>query len=72
MKKIKYYKLNIIKKIKKEYKKACKRYQNLFKAEKEKKAIIWSERYKNLSIDVKQKLVDYRKEYYRMRKNSLL
>ena len=36
MKKIKYYKLNIIKKIKKEYKKACKRYQNLFKAEKEK------------------------------------
>ena len=30
------------------------------------------ERYKSLSKDEKQKLVEYRKKYYRMRKNALL
>ena len=30
------------------------------------------ERYKNLSEDEKQKLVKYRKKYYKMRKNALL
>ena len=30
------------------------------------------ERYKNLSEDGKQKLVKYRKRYYKMRKNALL
>ena len=30
------------------------------------------ERYKNLSKDEKQNLVEYRKEYYRMRKNTML
>ena len=30
------------------------------------------ERYKNLSEDVKQKLVEFRKKYYRMRKNAIL
>ena len=29
------------------------------------------EYYKNLSEDEKQKLVEYRKKYYRMRKNAL-
>ena len=29
------------------------------------------ERYKNLSKDEKQKLVEHRKNYYRMRKNTL-
>ena len=30
------------------------------------------ERYKNLSENKKQKLVEYRKKYYRMGKNALL
>ena len=30
------------------------------------------ERYKNFSEDGKQKLVEYRKKYYRMRKNAFL
>ena len=29
------------------------------------------EHYKNLAEDVKQKLVQYRKKYYRMRKNAI-
>ena len=32
------------------------------------KARIWPERYKNLSEDEKQKLVEYRKRYYEMGK----
>ena len=54
---LKIYQLNIIKKIKKDYKKARERYQNLFKEGKGKK---------------QQKLAEYRKKYYRMRKNALL
>ena len=42
------------------------------KKKKKKKQQYGHERYKNLSEDVKQKLVDYRKKYYRMRKNALL
>ena len=38
----KIYQLNVIKKIKNDYKKACEGYQNLSKEEKEKKATIWS------------------------------
>ena len=41
--------------------KASGRYQSLSK----------EERYKNLSEDEKQKLVEYRKRYYRTRKNAL-
>ena len=33
---------------------------------------IWSQNYKNLSEDGKQKLVKCRKKYYKMRKNYLL
>ena len=45
-------------------KKARERYQNLFKKKKEKKVTIWSL--------VDNMLVEYRKKYYRMRKNALL
>ena len=66
---LKIFELTIIKKIKKDYKKkACERYKNLSKEEKEKKRQYGCERYKNLSEDEKQKLVEYRKKYYRMRK----
>ena len=55
---LKIYQLNIIKKIKKE--KACERYQNLSRKEKEEK---WQygERYKNCSKDEKNKLVSKEK-----------
>ena len=54
---LKIYQLNIIKKKKRLQKKVRKRYQG--------------ERYKKLSEVKKQKLVEYRKKYYRMRKNAL-
>ena len=54
-------------------KKACERYQNLSKEEKGKKQQYGRERCKNLSEDEKKnKLVEYRKKYYRMRKSTLL
>ena len=63
----KYYQEN------KDYKeKACKRYQNLSKEEKEKEHQCSRERYKNLSENEKQKLVEYRKKHYGMRKSTLL
>ena len=67
---LKIYQLNIIKKIAKGY--FLERYQNHFKGEKEKKQQYGLERYKNLSEDENNKLVAYRKRYYRMRKNALL
>ena len=60
-------------KIKKDYKKkARERSQNLSKVEKEKKQQDGPDHYKNFSKSGKQKLVQYRKNYYRMRKNALL
>ena len=53
-------------------KKTCERYQNLSKEEKEKKQQHGCEHYKNLSEDEKQKFVEYRKKYYRIRKNVIL
>ena len=48
------------------------RYQNISIEEKEKKKQkCVCEHYKNLAEDVKQKLVQYRKKYYRMRKNAI-
>ena len=44
----------------------------LSKEEKEKNNSIGHERYKNLPEDEKQKLFEYRKQYYKMRKNALL
>ena len=40
--------------------------------EKEKKRQYGCEHYKNLSEDEKNKLTEYRKKYYKMRKNILL
>ena len=34
--------------------------------------MVGRERYKNLSEDEKNKLVEYRKKYYRMRKSALI
>ena len=51
-------------------KKAHKRYQNLYKEEKNQQ--YGCKRYKNLSEDEKQKLAGYRKKYHRMRRNSSL
>ena len=51
-------------------KRALERYQNLLKEEKK-----WQyghERYKNLPENEKEKLVEYRKKYYTMRKNIIL
>ena len=57
-------------------KKECKRNlvkdnQNLSREWKEKKKQYGWKRYKNLSEAEEQKLVEYRKKYYRMRKNAL-
>ena len=53
-------------------KKAHERYETLFKEEKEKKQQCGRERCKNFSEDGKNKLLEYRKKCYRMRKNALL
>ena len=68
------YQYNIIKKIKKDYKKkkAREKHQNFSKEEKEKNWQCRCECCKNLSEDEKQKLLSYRKKHYRMRKKSLL
>ena len=47
-----------------------KNIKNFLKKKRKKKQQYGCERYKNLSKDVKQKLVDYRKKHYRMRKMS--
>ena len=41
-----------------------------FLRRKERKQLYDCERYKNLPEDEKQKLVEYRKKYYKMRKNA--
>ena len=56
----------------KDYKKAHKKCQGLSKEVKEKKGQYGCERPKNLPEDGKQKLVESRKRYYKMRKNVLL
>ena len=66
------YQLNILRKQRRTTKKAFERYQNLSKEEKEKKRQHVCECYKNLSENEKQKFVEYRKKFYRMRKNTLL
>ena len=54
--------------------KAHERYQNLSEQEEEKKFQYGRKGYKNLSEyeKKKKKLVEHRKKYYRMRKNTLL
>ena len=69
----KIYQLNIIKNIKKYYKKkACERYQNLSNEEKGKKQQYGYKLYKNLSDDEKQKLAEYRKNIIAKKKNAWL
>ena len=63
--------INIVKIIKKGYKKASERYQNLSKEETGKRKY-GHERYKNLSEDEKRTLFGYRKKYHNVEKNALL
>ena len=42
------------------------------KKKKNRKRQYCCERYKNISEDKKQKLIEYRKKHYRMKKNTLL
>ena len=57
------YQLNIIKKIKKDYKKKLVKGTKIFLKKKKKKDLNGRERYKNLSEDEKKsKLVEYRKK----------
>ena len=58
-----YYKDN-----RKNYKKADERYQSLSKKEKEIKQQCRCDQYKNLHEDEKQRLVEYRKEYCKIKK----
>ena len=44
----------------------------LKKKKKKKKQQYGGERYKNLSKDRKQKVTEYRKKYYKVRKNALM
>ena len=53
-------------------KKACERCQNLSTEQKEKKQQDGHECHKSLSENEKNKQVEYRKNYYRMRKSALL
>ena len=53
-------------------KKACERYQNLSKEEKQKKQLCGHECYKSLSEDEKNKLFEYRKNIIEWEKNALL
>ena len=56
------------------YQENKERLQKKFFLKKKKKnnSSIGHERYKNLPEDEKQKLFEYRKQYYKMRKNALL
>ena len=51
-------------------KKACERYQNFYKEEKEKKRQYSHAHNKNLWVDEKEKVVEYRKKYYRIKKKK--
>ena len=66
---LKIYEQNIIKKIKKDYRKSLRKISN---EEKEKKRQYGCERYKNLSENKKENFVEYREQYHRVRKNAIL
>ena len=67
---VKIHQLNITKITKTGYKKRLvKIYRSLSKEGNEKQRKYKSERYKNLSADEKQRLVGYRKNYCKARKN---
>ena len=70
---LKIYQRNIINKIKKDNRrKLVKDIKIFLKKKKKEKQQYCCECYKNISENEKQKLVKYRKKYYRMRKNALL
>ena len=70
---LKIHQLNIIKIIKKRLQEKLVKDINVFlRKKKKKKEQYGSERYKTLPEGEKQKLVEYRKKYYKMRKNDLL
>ena len=52
------------------FKKVRERYQDLSTEEKNKKRLYACERYKNLSESKKQRPVEFRKNYYKMRKTK--
>ena len=58
-----------MKKIKKDYRKSLRKISN---EEKEKKRQYGCERYKNLPENKKEKFVEYREQYHRVRKNAIL
>ena len=60
------------KKQRKTTKKVGEKHQNLLKEENQKKPMYGCHQYKNPAEDEKQNLVDYRKKYFKMRKNALL
>ena len=64
--------LNIIKKIKKYYKKKLVKDIKIFLKKENRMQQYGREHYKNLSEDKKHKLVGYRKAYNRMSENILL
>ena len=66
------YQLNIIKKIKKATEKSLWKTSKSFEKRKRKKATILLRTLQNLSEDEKQKLVEYRKKSYRMRKKCFI
>ena len=51
---------------------ACERYESFSKKEKEKQLQYGRKQYKNLPEDNKKRLVEYRKYYYKVRRNALL
>ena len=65
------YELNIIKKIKKNYKNQLLKDTKIFLRRKLKKPQYGCERYKNLSEDEKQELVEYRKKILQNEKKTL-
>ena len=65
------YKKNKTKQNKTKTKKTRRRYKNFFKEEKENKWQYGHECNENLSEDEKQKLFEYLKKYYIMRKNDI-
>ena len=72
----KYYQENKVAKkkysLQKLQKKVCEIYQNLSNEEKEKKQQYGRKLYKNLLEDVKQKFVENRKQFYKIRKKFFL
>ena len=66
------YQLNITEITKKNYKKRLEKNIEVFPKKKKKKQQYGCEQYTNLSNDENQRLAEYRKKYYKTRKNASL